>query len=79
MATLHIRGFPGALHRRLLKLADQERRSLSAEVTVLLERGLTQFSKPQREVLEALNRWHFRPSQQKIPLSLELLKTDRRR
>ena len=79
MATLHIRGFPESLHRRLARIAEHERRSLSAEVVVLLERELSKSPKPQHEVLTALERWRFRPSRATIPSSLELLKADRRR
>ena len=79
MATLHIRGFPESLHLRLSRLAEQERRSLSAEVVVLLERELNQLLKPQDEVLNALDRWRFRPSRATTPSSIDLLRADRRR
>ncbi len=79
MATLHIRRFPEPLYHRLAKLATQERRSLSAEVVVLLERELSKWSKSQEKVLTALDRWRLKPSRSAIPSSLELLRADRQR
>ncbi len=79
MATLHVRGFPDTLYRRLVKVAEQERRSLSAEVVVLLRRELVKSPQGQGEVLAALDRWRFRPSRGTVPTTLELLKADRRR
>jgi plasmid stability protein len=40
MATLHVRSVPDELYERLRERAAAERRSLSAEVIALLERGL---------------------------------------
>ena len=79
MATLHIRQFPDSLHHRLVRLAEEDRRSLSAEVVVLLEREIQRSSKPQRQVLKTLERWSFRSSRATIPSSLDLLRADRRR
>ena len=80
MAALHIRQFPETLHRRLAKLAEEEHRSLSAEVVVLLERTLAQPLPSQHQVLAQLERSRFRPFQgKKVPSSLELLKADRQR
>ncbi len=80
MATLHVRQFPDSLHRRLSRLAERDRRSLGAEVVVLLEREIQRSSlKPQRDVLKALGRWRFRPVGRKVPSSLDLLRADRRR
>lgn len=78
MATLHVRSFPDSLYRRLAKLADQEHRSLSAEVVMLLKRDLSAWPKPQREALADLDRWRFRPTRA-IPSTLKLLKADRGR
>lgn len=78
MATLHVRSFPDPLYRRLAKLAEEERRTLSAEVVVLLKRELDERSKPQNAVLAELDRLRFRPARP-VPSSLELLKEDRRR
>jgi plasmid stability protein len=40
VAILHVRNVPDDLHDRIKKLAHKERRSLGAEVVILLERGL---------------------------------------
>ena len=79
MATLHVRQFPDSLHRRLAMLAEQERRSLGAEVVVLLEREIQRSLKPQREVLRSLGRFRFRSAGRRVPSSVELLRADRRR
>jgi len=79
MATLHIRRFPESLYQRLSKLAAQERRSLTSEVVVLLERELAKSKNPQDKVLAAFDRWRFRPSRSSTPSSLRLLLDDRRR
>ena len=78
MATLHVRQFPDSLHHLLEKRADNDHRSLSAEVIVLLERELKKPLQDQEKVLHALERWRFKPSK-KIPSSLELLRADQRR
>lgn len=79
MATLHVRRFPDALYRRLAKLAGVERRSLGAEVTVLIERALARPAQAQRAVLQTLDRVRFRPGRASVPTSLELLRADRNR
>ena len=79
MATLHIRKFPETLYRRLTRLATQERRSLSAEVTLLLERELMRVSRSPEKALLELDRARFRPSKGTVPPSVELLRADRRR
>jgi len=80
MATLHVRGFPDLLYRRLAKRADQEHRSLSAEVVVLLKQELSSpRPRTQREVLADIARWKFKPAAGTVPSTLELLKEDRRR
>ena len=40
MATLHVRNVPDKLYKRIHKLAEQENRSLTAEVIQLLSQGL---------------------------------------
>ena len=62
MATLHVRRFPDALYQRLAKLAGAERRSLGAEVTVLIERALARPAAAQATVLRTLDRLRVRPS-----------------
>lgn len=78
MATLHVRQFPGELYRRLVKLAEAERRSVSAEVTVLMERILTVPATAQADLLQQLSRQRFHPARS-VPSSGALLRADRRR
>ena len=40
MPTLHVRNVPEALHSELNEMAREQKRSLSAEVIVLLERAV---------------------------------------
>ncbi len=56
MATLHVRSFPDPLYRRLARLAEEEHRTLSAEVVVLLKRELNARPKSQNAVLAELDR-----------------------
>ena len=77
MATLHIRSFPENLYHRLNRLADKERRSLSQEVVVLLERVMERPASAQAGVLSALDRLRFRPGNKKTPSTLELLREER--
>ncbi|MBI3318233.1 MAG: hypothetical protein HYZ90_03675 [Candidatus Omnitrophica bacterium] len=79
MATLYIRSLPDSLYRRLARLAQEDRRSLSAEAVVLLEREMSKPRRSQTQVLAALDRFRLRPAGQRVPSSLELLKADRRR
>jgi plasmid stability protein len=40
MATLHVRNVPEKLYKRIQKLAEEENRSVTAEVIQLLSQGL---------------------------------------
>ncbi len=40
MATLHVRNVPETLYKRILKVAVEENRSITAEVIQLLSQGL---------------------------------------
>ena len=42
MATLHVRNIPDEMYQAIRTLASQERRSISAEVVILLEMALEQ-------------------------------------
>lgn len=42
MAILHVRNIPDELYERIKKRAHSEKRSLSAEILTLLERGLNE-------------------------------------
>jgi plasmid stability protein len=51
MATLNVKNFPDDLYAKLKKRAKQEGRSVSSEVTQLLDRDL---NRPQRYTVEDL-------------------------
>jgi plasmid stability protein len=56
MATLHVRNVPDDLYRRIQEKAEADRRSVSGEIIVLLERGLRSAEGPRRAMVEALER-----------------------
>lgn len=80
MSILHIRNVPGGLHRRIRKLAETERCSLSAEVVRLLKGAVTdrEMRLNQATVLDEIRRTRFTPSDA-APDSLSLLREDRGR
>ena len=65
MAILHVRNVPDALHERIKKCADAEKRSLSAEVLMLLQQALDQ------------GRQGAGPRQQSVAEILEEMRRDR--
>lgn len=80
MATLHVRNVPEPLYEQIRKRADASSRSLSAEVVVLLARGLEGGRPSPREVLDEIRRRRsFRPATVGAPDSTTLLQEDRDR
>jgi len=80
MATLHVRNIPDPLYQQIQALALAENRSLSAQVTILLQRAIQEDDK-QRQHLDALasiRRRRFVPPPGS-PTSLDLLREDRDR
>lgn len=43
MATLQVKDFPDDLYEKLRMLAEQEKRSISQQTTIILERVLSEF------------------------------------
>ena len=82
MAILHVRNVPEKLYKRIQKLAEEENRSVTAEVIQLLNQGL-QVREARRGAAEVIER--IRQRAQKIDLprgwkdSAELLREDRSR
>jgi antitoxin FitA len=80
MAILHVRGVPDDLYEQLQVLAQEEQRSLSAQVIALLQQALDLKARrgQQADLLDAIRRRRFSP-----PLgaadSLVLLREDRER
>jgi plasmid stability protein len=61
MATLHVRGLPDELYEQVRRLASARHRSLSAEVTALLEQALAEESRRQEQtvLLENIRRRRY--------------------
>jgi plasmid stability protein len=80
MQILHVRGVPEDLYQELRELAQQQQRSLSAQVIALLERAMAdeQRRRQQGELLASIRRQRFTP-QPGAPDSLTLLREDRAR
>lgn len=78
MAILHVRNVPDDLMQQLKERARAERRSLSAEVIMLLREGAYQPAADQGEVLAEIRRLRFRPAPG-VPDSVELIREDRER
>lgn len=80
MSTLHVRNVPDQLHKRIQKLAEAERCSLSAEVVMLLKEAVEDRALRLRQgvVLDEIRRKRIQPSR-RAPGSLELLREDRSR
>lgn len=83
MATLQVRNVPDDLFRRLQELAAAERRSLNAEVIVLLESAVNGGQTAREPVSSILGRLKARRDAIKLPRSwpgsLGMLREDRSR
>jgi plasmid stability protein len=79
LSTLHVRNVPDALYERLRARAAQQRRSLSAEVMILLSRALDQEQPPEATLEEIRRRRVYSPSASGAPDSTRLLREDRER
>mgnify|MGYP005846407979 CR=1 FL=1 len=78
MVTLHVRNVPGELMEQVREWARTQNRSISAEVVVLLERGLSERPMSVAEALADIRRMRFRPPAG-APTRLELLREDKER
>ena len=82
MRTLYVRDFPDKLHDRLKRLAARNRRSLSAQVVVLVDEALKQEAARERRS-EALDRIEQRLKRYVAPAnatdSVTLLRENRSR
>jgi antitoxin FitA len=82
MATLHVRNVPDQLYQQISQLARAQNRSLSAEVTTLLERAVIveERQRSQAELLAEMKRLReSRTWNPDWPDSTELLREDRAR
>ena len=82
MATLHVRNVPEKLYKRIQKLAEEENRSVTAEVIQLLSQGL-QAREARRGAAEVIERIRQRAQKIELPRgwkdSAELIREDRSR
>lgn len=82
MATLHVRNVPEKLYKRIQKLADEENRSVTAEVIQLLSQGL-QAREARRSAASVVDRIRSRTQKLVLPRgwkdSVELIREDRHR
>lgn len=82
MLTLHVRNVPEELYTKLQRVAEEENRSLTAEVIALLEDAVRQ-RQLRQSAGETLQRVRRRTQKVKLPKgwvdSVELIREDRRR
>jgi plasmid stability protein len=80
MPTLHVRSVPEDLYRRLHALAQEQNRSLSAQVVTLLERALqdAELRQERANALQSIRRRRFSPPTQMTD-STSLFREDRSR
>ncbi len=82
MATLHVRNVPEKLYKRIRKLAEDENRSVTAEVIQLLSQGL-QAREARRSAAAVIERIRRRAQEVELPRgwvdSVELIREDRSR
>ncbi len=80
MAILHVRNVPERLFARLQRRAQEQRRSLSAEVITLLEWAVEEADRSSEGTLDSIRqRRSFSPASTGAPESTALLRQDRDR
>jgi hypothetical protein len=68
------------LYEQIRRRAQAQNRSISAEVIVLLDRGLAETERSQDDILDGIRRRRFfRPAEADAPDSTALLREDRAR
>ena len=80
MPILHVRNVPEDLYEQIRRQAQEQNRSISAQVIYLLERAVLESPQAQRQVLERIHRRLSEfPIQSGVPDTLSLLRQDRER
>jgi plasmid stability protein len=80
MSILHVRNVPDELYTRLQRRAETQRRSLSAEVLILLEWAVEEAERTSEATLTSIRRRRsFNPAAAGAPDSTTLLRQDRDR
>lgn len=82
MATLHVRNVPDKLYKRIHKLAQAEKRSVTAEIIQLLSQGV-QTREARKGVADVIDRIRQRAQKVELPRgwidSADLIREDRSR
>ena len=81
MPTLQVRDVPEHLYRRLVDLAEKERRSLAQQTVVLLAKGLDAETDPKarrRRVLEKIKQLDLGRGKS-LPDAVKMIREDRNR
>lgn len=80
MSIIHVRNVPDSLYEQIRRQAQEQNRSISAQVIYLLERVVQTNSQTQGELLQDIRRRRsFQPEQVGATDSLSLLRQDRDR
>jgi hypothetical protein len=80
MPILHVRNVPDELYENIRRQAQEQNRSISAQVVYLLERAIIESPQAQRQVLQSIRRRRAGlTAQPGMPDSLSLLRQDRSR
>jgi len=80
MPTLHVRNVPEPIYDRLRQRAQEQQRSISAEVIMLLDFALAEGDDDQAQILARIHRRRFfNPAEANAPDSTALLREDRER
>lgn len=79
MSILHIRNVPDALYQAIRERARRQRRSIGAEVILLLQEALRREQAQEQILAEIRRRRFFNPDAVGAPDSTTLLREDRER
>ncbi|MCA9996090.1 MAG: hypothetical protein KDE56_10110 [Anaerolineales bacterium] len=80
MPTLHVRNVPESIYKQIQERAQEQNRSFSAEVVMLLDYALASTQQSQKEVLAGIRRRRFfKPEAVGAPDTTTLLREDRER
>jgi len=80
MSIIHVRNVPDSLYEQIRRQAQEQNRSISAQVIYLLERAVLTNAHTQGELLQDIRRRRsFQPEQVGATDSLSLLRQDRDR
>jgi plasmid stability protein len=79
MSILHVRNVPVSLYQAIQERARQQRRSMSAEVILLLQEALWNRQAQEELLADIRQRRSFRPADVGAPDSTTLLREDRER